>query len=64
MPPRSRVPAANRMDTEWYMGEQTRWMSSGPKDHRSASSVNAFSAVAESQMPAHTPLARPVVPDV
>ena len=46
VPPRSRVPPANRTDTEWYMGEQTRWTSSGPKDHRSASSAKASSAVA------------------
>ena len=33
------------------MGEQTRWTSSGPNDHRSASSAKAASAVAASHTP-------------
>ena len=39
--PRSRVPPAKRTDTEWYIGEQTRCMSAGPKAQRSASSSKA-----------------------
>jgi hypothetical protein len=64
VPPDIRVPAAKRMDTEWYIGEQTRCTSPGPKSQRSASSRNAAAAVGWSQMPVHTPLARPVVPEV
>ena len=64
VPPASSVPPAKRIDTEWYMGEQTRWTSSGPKDHRSASSWNEAAAVVSSHRPAHTPFGRPVVPEV
>ncbi len=64
MPPRSSVPPANRMDTEWYIGEQTRWTSSGPNDHRSASSAKAAAAWSALQIPDHTPFDRPVVPEV
>ena len=64
VPPRSSVPAANRIETEWYMGEHTRWTSSGPNDHRSASSTNAAAAVSASHTPDHTPFDRPVVPEV
>ena len=64
VPPRSSVPPANRTETEWYMGEHTRWTSSGPNDHRSASSSKAASAVAASHRPDHTPFDRPVVPEV
>ena len=64
VPPDSSVPAAKRMDTEWYIGEQTRCTSLGPKLQRSASSLKAAAAVGWSQMPVHTPLARPVVPEV
>ena len=55
---------AKRTDTEWYIGVHTRWTSPGPNDHRSASSAKASAAVASSHRPDHTPLARPVVPDV
>ena len=32
-PPRKRVPAAKRMETVWYIGEQTMWRSSAQKPH-------------------------------
>ncbi len=64
VPPRSNVPAAKRIETEWYIGEQTRCTSSAPKDQRSASSANTTAAVASSQTPDHTPFACPVVPEV
>ena len=64
VPPARRVPPANRTDTEWYIGEQTRWTSSGPKAHWSASSARAAAAVGASHRPDQTPLARPVVPEV
>ena len=64
VPPRSSVPPAKRTDTEWYIGEHTRWTSSGPKDHRSASSSKAAAASSAFQIPDHTPFERPVVPEV
>ena len=57
MPPRSNVPPAKRTDTEWYMGEHTRWTSCGPNPHRSASSAKACAAVRVSHNPDHTPFA-------
>ena len=64
VPPRNRVAPANRTDTEWYIGEQTRWTSPGPNDHRSASSAKEAAASSTLQTPDHTPFDRPVVPEV
>ena len=63
-PPESSVPVEKRMETVWYIGEQTMWRSAGSKCHTDASSSKTRRAVASSQMPVVTPLGRPVVPDV
>ena len=63
-PPPSSVLAEKRIDTVWYIGEQTRCRSAGSKCQTAASSSKTARAVASSQMPVVTPLGRPVVPDV
>ena len=63
-PPASSVPPAKRMDTVWYIGEQTMCRSSASKCQTAASSSKTARAVASSHRPVVTPLGLPVVPDV
>ena len=63
-PPESRVPVENRMETVWYIGEQTMCRSFGSKCQTEASSSKTCRAVSSSHKPVVTPLGRPVVPDV
>ena len=63
-PPASSVPAAKRIGAEWWSGEHTRWRSSAENAHSSASSATRAAAWASVAAPDHTPLGRPVVPDV
>jgi hypothetical protein len=62
-PPESNVPVAKRTETVWYIGEQTKWRSSGSKFQTAASSSKTACAVPSSQMPVVTPLGCPVVPE-
>ena len=63
-PPESSVPEQKRIETVWYIGEQTRCRSRRSKCQTDASSSKTARAVASSQMPVVTPLGRPVVPEV
>ena len=63
-PPARSVPLANRIDTVWYIGEQTMCRSFGSKCQTEASSSKTCRAVSSSHKPVVTPLGLPVVPDV
>ena len=63
--PRSSAWALNRTATEWYSGEQVRWVSFGPEPpHRRLVVVERGGVPSFDSTPGHTPLGRPDVPDV